>query len=313
MKGNTVLHDKHRCGPPKKLRGSALATANRLKQEGMFVSEIKKVLRGKHSVDVDEKTIRRATRKTRKGPKPPDEFELPPRVRKQRLDYRKDHKNDSMDQWYNTWWMDSTTLKWPADSCTPQHKIQPIRMGRRLAKQCVRHVYSAVSAIGGRLPLIDVPLKTKSQIADTWGRGRAALQQHKPFCSEDFQLILPRMHAMAMQRMPGADVRWVIDGASQHTTPEVEAIMTTRGITLVQPWPSHSPDLNIIENCWSVLKSKLRRMPAVTKEQWDRNIKAAWREAVTPEFIQQCVNSMPKRLTAVKSRKGDEIKHYRDY
>ena len=54
------------------------------------------------------------------------------------------------------------------------------------------------------------------------------------------------------------------DNAPCHTSKIVSEFFRSSNLEKI-PWPASSPDLNIIENVWSVLKSKLRRMPIRSK------------------------------------------------
>ena len=72
-------------------------------------------------------------------------------------------------------------------------------------------------------------------------------------------------------------------------------------------WPGNSPDLNPIENLWSILKDRLesrKKKPAnigelktALKEEWNN---------ITAETIQNLILSMPSRIEAVISSKGNK-------
>ena len=74
-------------------------------------------------------------------------------------------------------------------------------------------------------------------------------------------------------------------------------------------WPGNSPDLNSIENLWTVLKDKVsEKQPTNTKELKEA-IKAVWVLELSDEYCQSLVESMPKRLEAVIKAKGGTTKY----
>jgi transposase len=83
------------------------------------------------------------------------------------------------------------------------------------------------------------------------------------------------------------------------------------GVILIN-WPPYSPDLNPIENLWSILKERIcTRYPELsdmpkTQAAKDRLIEAAqelWHE-LEDEVFENLLNSMPKRMQAVIDADG---------
>ena len=76
----------------------------------------------------------------------------------------------------------------------------------------------------------------------------------------------------------------------------------------IMEWPTSSPDLNPIENVWSILKRKLyegRKQYRNKLDLWEA-IKSIFAE-VAPEEIDNLTNSMDDRLVKVIERKGRYI------
>ena len=70
-------------------------------------------------------------------------------------------------------------------------------------------------------------------------------------------------------------------------------------------WLSHSPNLNPIENLWSILKRRLlqyEEQPDGILELWSR-IEDVW-EPITQSECQKLIESMPKRIKAVYNARG---------
>ena len=71
--------------------------------------------------------------------------------------------------------------------------------------------------------------------------------------------------------------------------------------------PAQSPDLNLIEGIWNIIKQRLR----YRKFDTDEDIKEALREEqdkVTLEEIRKRISSMPERCAYLKNTKGKPIK-----
>jgi len=75
------------------------------------------------------------------------------------------------------------------------------------------------------------------------------------------------------------------------------------------PWPSHSPDLNPIEQLWAVLKRRVnaRLTPATVDQLWERLEREWW--AIDPAQCRRLVESMPRRIEAVIKARGGHIRY----
>ena len=74
----------------------------------------------------------------------------------------------------------------------------------------------------------------------------------------------------------------------------------------VLPWPALSPDLNPIENLWSILKDQLKNEHApLADELWAR-CEEMWKR-IPPETCQKLIRGMATRCQAVKENNGQHI------
>lgn len=103
------------------------------------------------------------------------------------------------------------------------------------------------------------------------------------------------------------------DNAPVHTARNVKTYLdrtekSQKGQIKVLPWPSQSPDLNPLENLWAYLKqrvgkrtkkpSNLAELFQVVLEEWHH---------VPKRVLENLVESLPKRIEMVISRKGASI------
>ena len=105
--------------------------------------------------------------------------------------------------------------------------------------------------------------------------------------------------------------RFQQDNARIHTAQSTQAWLMEHGIEFID-WPAHSPDLNPIEHVWKALKANMRKMFPHSEELKDNEadreelikcLKKAW-DAITPEQIINLIDSIPRRLAAVRRAKG---------
>jgi transposase len=96
------------------------------------------------------------------------------------------------------------------------------------------------------------------------------------------------------------------DNAPPHRSKQTINIRESLGIHTIQ-WPSQSPDLNPIENLWSVLERRLRHRsdPPHTATELEHALQCEWTEmAKQPQMFRNYIESMPKRLQLVKKHLG---------
>ena len=97
------------------------------------------------------------------------------------------------------------------------------------------------------------------------------------------------------------------DSAPCHTAKKVMAYMKKMKITVLD-WPGNSPDLNPIENLWSIMKLRLRNEDCTTKIKLIEAIIRIWyRDPEIKENCQKLVDSMPNRVQQVLKNNGGHI------
>jgi len=106
-----------------------------------------------------------------------------------------------------------------------------------------------------------------------------------------------------------ADMIFQQDNDPKHTSKLARAFFEEQGYQLLF-WPPNSPDLNPIEHLWTHLKRKLAQFehpPGGINALWLR-VQEVWNE-IPPLVVQNLIESMPRRIQAVKRAKGGHTKY----
>lgn len=110
-------------------------------------------------------------------------------------------------------------------------------------------------------------------------------------------------------RSQGRNPVLVEDGARPHNAEIPERIRQQYGI-LRFPHPAHSPDLNAIENVWSVLKRQVEARRPVAKDRNELIVHVCEEWAVIPmEVVNEAVESIARRVQQVRDAGGYATGH----
>ncbi|QRW18400.1 Transposable element Tcb2 transposase [Rhizoctonia solani] len=80
----------------------------------------------------------------------------------------------------------------------------------------------------------------------------------------------------------------------KHTARLTQRWLASWGVSVL-PWPSKSPDLNIIKNVWWHLKERVRthQPPALNKEELWKIVRDEWKQ-ISPKYIGNLYDSLPR-------------------
>lgn len=179
----------------------------------------------------------------------------------------------------------------------------------KLELQPNRRLYIRRS-IGNRLKAkyIHGTVKFPSSIM-VWGaiRGdgsRFIVRCGKNVDSREYQRIL----GIAMPHIYTPSHAFQQDGAPAHRSASTKKFLHEENIRLLEPWPAQSPDLSLIENVWSFLKSKIyERKPTNIEDLWACAVEE-W-NSIPREQIRSLYQTIPKRLQQVISASGGHTKY----
>ncbi|MBW0560387.1 hypothetical protein O181_100102 [Austropuccinia psidii MF-1] len=93
------------------------------------------------------------------------------------------------------------------------------------------------------------------------------------------------------------------DGTPIHTAQILSKWRATNQIDKL-PWPAHSPDLNLIENVWKVLKTHvMKHHQPRSMDKLHAAIQSAW-DDLSPTFFEKLLIGMHKQMEAVVESNG---------
>ena len=99
------------------------------------------------------------------------------------------------------------------------------------------------------------------------------------------------------------------DSAASHKAKIITNCFKKMKITVLD-WPGNSPDLNPIENLWSIVKNSLRKMDYTTKIKLIEAVIHVWfHDEKIKKICKTLVLSMKKRVKSVLENKGGHINY----
>lgn len=102
---------------------------------------------------------------------------------------------------------------------------------------------------------------------------------------------------------------WIFqqDNDPKHKSRLVQDWLAQEGIQQLE-WPPQSPDLNPIENLWSILDYRCKKRKCSNETELIECLESSWNE-VTEDTLLNLVNSMPNRCQTVIDNKGFMTKY----
>ena len=98
------------------------------------------------------------------------------------------------------------------------------------------------------------------------------------------------------------------DSAPCHKSKQVMKWLQNKEIHLLD-WPGNSPDLNPIENLWTIMKMRVSEKYPQNIEELKTAIRSVWCQEIDTDLCRRLVDSMPKRISQVIENKGFHSKY----
>lgn len=103
--------------------------------------------------------------------------------------------------------------------------------------------------------------------------------------------------------------KFLQDGAPCHKSKRVMALLQQQEF-IVLDWPGNSPDLNPIENVWSIMKGKLKKDQTITSlPLLISALKVMWVRDLPVDLFKKLAHSMPNRLRMCIANGGQMTKY----
>jgi transposase len=96
------------------------------------------------------------------------------------------------------------------------------------------------------------------------------------------------------------------DNASCHVSKATMAWLASKNISTLS-WPANSPDLNVIEILWAIMKARIEKEKPKTKVAFKKLIEEEWARAESDGTMKKLIESMPRRIASCLAAKG---KHF---
>ena len=221
---------------------------------------------------------------------------LTDRHKKLRLNFARQHRNMTVDDWKRVIWSDETKInRMGSDGrlwtwVDKGHGLQD------------RNVQKTLKFGGGSLMVWGCFMENKI------GKLRRIMGTMK---ATDYIEILKDSLLPSIEKF-GLGLNYVTfmqDNDPKHKAKITLTWLTKKKIKTVD-WPPNSPDLNPIENLWQIIKRKLilkKPVPKNVDELWD-TVSKIW-DSLDEQYLENLIQSLPKRISLILKAKGGHTKY----
>lgn len=120
-----------------------------------------------------------------------------------------------------------------------------------------------------------------------------------------YQQLLEEARPELDQLHPGRQWTLLQDNAPAHAAKKTQEWLARNFPAFIPKadWPANSPDLNPIENLWSIVAEEVYATDSRTLAELRRKLESAWAR-VSPALVEKLCDSMPHRFQQVKTNEG---------
>ena len=308
-RGKTLQHVPGAGRPSKISREAKIVIAKSLGKIRQSTRKLAKRITQKGH-DISKSTVHRYLRKSVgatafKRPKIP---KLTQKQIENRLKFCKDRQNWTVEEWQRVLWSDESPFElfhptsaqndrvWSIDNS----KIPPIETVKNPPKVMVWAImsYRAVSELHFVHPkqMVNSQYYVESILEMSYRQAVSRTRNNGDILTRK---LLPNMSKGIFMQ----------DGAPAHTANRTQAWCSEHmpAFWAKSEWPGNSPDLNPIENLWSILQERLNELESPTNlDQLSERLRIAWK-GIPPSTLENLVAGMPKRIEKCLALNGEYI------
>jgi hypothetical protein len=214
-------------------------------------------------------------------------------MKKKRLAFCHKYKGWTEEQWSTVMFSDESMFKCIRSASTKVRRpVGSNRYDPRYTVKTVKHpaqvmVWGCFTGAGGRGGIYFLP------------PGQMMNGDHYKMVLEEHLLPFMRIHQAS---------HFLHDGAPCHKSKKIRSLLDDQGFETLD-WPGNSPDLNPIENCWNLMKDKLKEKNTISLELLQKEIKLLWCTSLPEGYLRKLSDSMPNRIKMVIKNKGEMTKY----
>lgn len=252
------------------------------------------------------KTLKLRPYKIRKVPK------LTEKQKEARVEFAKAHKDWSVEDWKNVLWTDESPYEIFHPPNPQNDRVWTDDRSKVPVAQVVKHPPKImVWGLMSFRALSELHVVPQKQTVDAAYYISEILEKT---CLDAMNRLPGRGDVLTRRLLPNMSTAILMqDGAPAHTAASTQrwCVANLNRFWSKAEWPGNSPDLNPIEDLWSILQQEFDKLPASTSiPLLTRNLKRAWKQ-IRPSVLENLVSSMPERMRTCIKLKGEHIRKYK--